>query len=642
MAIDNYPKPRLPISNAMWRYNAVGGETTLSGYDSFGQPLQYTVNSEQLFLNGVMLVRGADYAATTGTSITGLTALSAGDFVEILTYSNFNVATLPAANITGSIVNSQLNKSSITLGSTAINLGDTISSVSGLTIDGNSNTIRTARGTTNPSSGTVAGDLFWNTTSSTLQVYNGSTWISFAPPGTPTIGSATDIGTSRLYNNAAASVSFTPNAVGGVANQYLVTSTPGSLTSYGTSSPITITNLTSSTQYTFTVTAIGSFGNSIPSTSTGPVTVTSVPQAPTIGTATTTGITTATVAFTANATGGSAITSYTVTSSPGGVTASGASSPITVAGLTGGTPYTFTVTATNANGTSVASSGSNQITTNSYPVVTGGTLASDSTYYYRVFTGNGTLAVTSATITADVLQIAGGGGGGYGWGGGGGAGGVIHYAGTALTAANYSVAVGAGGVTVNGNTTSKWPGSNSTFTGLNNALGGGGGAGQGAVTGGNGGSGGGASTNGGTANSGADGGSATQTSGTGYTGYGNVGGGTTNNASGKGGAGGGGAGAPGTFATGAGSGTNAFSSWLSAITSAMTGVSGWATATSTGYIAGGGGAHSTSPVTTGGAGGGGNYGVNGTANTGGGGGSDFGSGASGLVVVRYTKASVGG
>ena len=86
MAIDNYPKPRLPISNAMWRYNAVGGETTLSGYDSFGQPLQYTVNSEQLFLNGVMLVQNVDYAATTGTTITGLTALSAGDFVEILTY----------------------------------------------------------------------------------------------------------------------------------------------------------------------------------------------------------------------------------------------------------------------------------------------------------------------------------------------------------------------------------------------------------------------------------------------------------------------------------------------------------------------------------------------------------------------------
>lgn len=62
----------------------------------------------------------------------------------------------------------------------------------------------------------------------------------------------------------------------------------------------------------------------------------------------------ASVAFTApTSTGGSAITKYTVTavpsgnSSAGGVTAVGTSSPIAIAGLTNGTSYTFTVTATN-------------------------------------------------------------------------------------------------------------------------------------------------------------------------------------------------------------------------------------------------------------------------------------------------------
>ena len=60
--------------------------------------------------------------------------------------------------------------------------------------------------------------------------------------------------------------------------------------------------------------------------------------------------------------GGSPITSYTVTSSPGGKTATGASSPITVTGLTNGTAYTFTVTATNALGTGPASSPSNSVT----------------------------------------------------------------------------------------------------------------------------------------------------------------------------------------------------------------------------------------------------------------------------------------
>ena len=39
-----------------------------------------------------------------------------------------------------------------------------------------------------------------------------------------------------------------------------------------------------------------------------------------------------------------------MTSSPGGITATGSSCPVLVTGLTDGTPYTFTVTATNADG----------------------------------------------------------------------------------------------------------------------------------------------------------------------------------------------------------------------------------------------------------------------------------------------------
>jgi hypothetical protein len=60
--------------------------------------------------------------------------------------------------------------------------------------------------------------------------------------------------------------------------------------------------------------------------------------------------------------GGSAITGYTVTSSPGGITAKGTKSPITVKGLKNGTAYTFTVTATNKVGTGPASSASKSVT----------------------------------------------------------------------------------------------------------------------------------------------------------------------------------------------------------------------------------------------------------------------------------------
>ena len=92
----------------------------------------------------------------------------------------------------------------------------------------------------------------------------------------------------------------------------------------------------------------------------------SVPGAPTIGTATQTGSNRATVTYTAPASdGGSVITSYTATSSPGGITGTltqAGSGTITVTGLTTGTAYTFTVTATNAIGTSPASAASGSVT----------------------------------------------------------------------------------------------------------------------------------------------------------------------------------------------------------------------------------------------------------------------------------------
>ena len=60
--------------------------------------------------------------------------------------------------------------------------------------------------------------------------------------------------------------------------------------------------------------------------------------------------------------GGSPITGYIVTSTPGNVIAQGTGTSITVAGLTNGTAYTFTVKAVNAVGNSVDSAASNSVT----------------------------------------------------------------------------------------------------------------------------------------------------------------------------------------------------------------------------------------------------------------------------------------
>lgn len=180
-------------------------------------------------------------------------------------------------------------------------------------------------------------------------------------PNAPTIGTATNVGTGRAYNNGAATVTFTaPTYTGGFPiTSYTVTSNTGGFTASGASSPITVTGLQSDTSYTFTVTATTSFGTSVPSAASNSILATTVPQAPTIGTAVA-DENAAFVAYTANATGGSAITTFTATSNPGSFTGTGAS-PITVSGLTNGTSYNFTVTATNANGTSLPSSASNNV-----------------------------------------------------------------------------------------------------------------------------------------------------------------------------------------------------------------------------------------------------------------------------------------
>lgn len=86
------------------------------------------------------------------------------------------------------------------------------------------------------------------------------------------------------------------------------------------------------------------------------------PATPTIGTATASSGA-ASVPFTPSTYIGKGTITYTATSSPGNITGSSASSPITVSGLTNGTAYTFTVVGnTNYGVASAASAASNSVT----------------------------------------------------------------------------------------------------------------------------------------------------------------------------------------------------------------------------------------------------------------------------------------
>lgn len=288
------------------------------------------------------------------------------------------------------------------------------------------------------------------------------------------------------------------------------------------------------------------------------------------------------------------------------------------------------------------------------PVVTGGTLSSDSTYYYRTFKSNGTLSVSQAPVSCDILIVAGGGGAGNGqsgyYDGGAGAGGLQYLSNVSINeGSNLPISIGAGGSGTSGNMGTGYSNGTNTVVGSFTASIGGGHGGSVIPVdgqwrqpfpynrnGANGGSGGGGCANGvkglGTPGQGNDGGDSTLTGWDRYHGSG------------------GGAGQ---------TGSSPVNLYFNGYHSAPKGGDGlyydeFGSATNTGefinnhyYYAGGGGGRGWetpgSIMGEGGyGGGGGSTRGNGTglSNTGGGAASGGGNGGSGIVIFRYLKSAV--
>jgi hypothetical protein len=303
------------------------------------------------------------------------------------------------------------------------------------------------------------------------------------------------------------------------------------------------------------------------------------------------------------------------------------------------TTSTFTIRA--SDGTATADRQFNVIVNS--PIVSGGTVYSDATHFYRAFTSGTSNLVLTNSVPVDYILVAGGGGGAGGNAAGGGAGGLVENSIT-LTAATYPIVIGSGGA--GGGAPNGSNGSNSTAFDKT-AIGGGAGGSddKNGLAGGSGG--------GGADDPSAVGG-AGQQPGSASGGYGFSGGNCNEPASSGGGAGGGGAGGVGATVQNNNQtpeqhygGIGRTNSLINAMGSA-TGY-GHLSAGNYYFAGGGSGAYKTTSAEVAAVAGGGGTGGNGgsaAANTGGGGGGAHsgtgGSGGSGICIVRYLKSSVGG
>jgi hypothetical protein len=284
-------------------------------------------------------------------------------------------------------------------------------------------------------------------------------------------------GTVGTFNEDASIGTIAIGAVSGIDGSAMTASNTTSLPagcslSSGGALTGTLDNLTSNTTSTFTVSVTDGTNTGTRSFS---ITNTADNDAPTWNTssgelAATTGAGYSVQLSTSDVEGEAITYSMASGTIPAGLSMSSSGLISGTATILDGTNHSFTVTATDASGTTADRSFTimDKAPLLSAGASTGGTVSTYGSFKVHTFTTSGTF-VAAGTGTIDIMLCGGGGSCSPTHGGGAGGGGVVYMRNVAVAMGNYTVQVGAGAAKVGEGV----PGGDSTFDGLT-AIGGGG------------------------------------------------------------------------------------------------------------------------------------------------------------------------
>ena len=83
-----------------FKYTATSGQTTFTGLDDNSATLAYDAGFLDVYLNGIRLVNGTDFTATTGNSIVLTTGANLDDILEIVAFGTFALANFSITDAT--------------------------------------------------------------------------------------------------------------------------------------------------------------------------------------------------------------------------------------------------------------------------------------------------------------------------------------------------------------------------------------------------------------------------------------------------------------------------------------------------------------------------------------------------------------